>query len=404
MPDIKWSKTELRFLEAFRLSLKNETVFWKYGLKESEWSALMKEAQKNLVLPMIYETVYPLERFPLETMASFKQSAIEQVLTQIQRENTFRSVYSLILHEGCKPIVLKGIICRHTYPLPDHRQSWDEDIWIQKEEFEICDKVLVSNGFKRISPMEDHEIVYKEQKSQLIIEVHTSLFPQESKAYGSLNGYFKDVEIKKIQIEDTEYYTLNDTDHLFYLICHMYKHFLHFGAGIRQLTDILMYAKAYKVDWERLWKQCKEIHADLFVAALFSIGRKYLDMETTFPEEWMKQAREEEALLKDILDAGMQAQTSSVRIHSATMTLNAVEKGKRGKKSSVWKSLFPSVESLKSRYKYVDKRMYLLPIAWAHRIVYYLVNQKSKKSLKKTIQIGKNRIELLKRIGIIEVK
>ncbi len=393
------NQTDLLFLKLLSNSLKNQIDIECILHSEDDQKNIFQLADKHLMLPFVFESIVDGIGTMDVSIQTIKKRSIQQVLSQYVRTVAFEKIYGEFVSGGIVPIVLKGIICRHTYPLPDHRQSWDEDIWIQKEEFEICDQILRSNGFERLSPCDEYEVVYKEEKSQLIIEVHTSLFPQESKTYGNLNRYFKDVEIKKIQIEDTEYYTLNDTDHLFYLICHMYKHFLHFGAGIRQLTDVLMYAKAYKVNWERIYRQCKEIHADIFVAALFSIGRKYLDMETSFPEEWMKQAREEETLLKDILEAGMQAQTSGARIHSATMTLNAVAKGRQGKKSSVWESLFPSAESLKTRYPYVRDHKYLLPVAWMQRIIKY---RKNKNQINKTMKIGNQRINLLKKLNIID--
>ena len=92
----------------------------------------------------------------------------------------------------------------------------------------------------------------------------------------------------------------------FYLICHAFKHFLHSGFGIRQVCDIILFANAYgdAIDWERVLKQCREIQADLFAAALFGIGEKYLTFDPErahYTESWREiQVDETDEIIDDI--------------------------------------------------------------------------------------------------------
>lgn len=56
---------------------------------------------------------------------------------------------------------------------------------------------------------------------------------------------------------------------------------MHSGFGIRQVCDIVLYANAYgaQIEWDKLVVQCQHIHAEIFAAALFRIGQKYLTLD-----------------------------------------------------------------------------------------------------------------------------
>ena len=92
-----------------------------------------------------------------------------------------------------------------------------------------------------------YEVPYGKKGSLIYIELHKSLFPPESDAYGDLNRFFENVytDAIEIKIDNTDIRTMGYTDHLFYLICHAFKHFLHSGFGIRQVCDIILFANAY---------------------------------------------------------------------------------------------------------------------------------------------------------------
>ena len=114
----------------------------------------------------------------------------------------------------------------------------------------------------------------------MYIELHKELFSSDSEVYGDFNRFFENPVKNQILIEKEgiEISTLNYTEHLFYLLCHAYKHFLHCGFGIRQVCDIVMYGNTWgeRINWQLLLGWSREIHGEFFAAALFQIGRKYL--------------------------------------------------------------------------------------------------------------------------------
>lgn len=407
------------FLQALKASLQNDKVQWE-ELSPQEWSGLFKQAQIHNVLPMIYEAVYSCpaaQKLEPAVLQTFKRQTVQQVMLQTIKTGEFLQLNRSLQEAGITPLVVKGVICRTLYPKPDHRQSSDEDVLIPAEQFPSCHAAMEAFGMHLLEPEKDmysaYEVPYGKQNSPLYIELHKSLFPPESDAYGEFNRFFKNVFDRKIQeiIQGIPVYTMEYTDHLFYLICHAFKHFLHSGFGIRQVCDIVMFANAYgdKINWLLVLDQCREIRADLFTAALFQIGWKYLNFDpdaACYPAEWRKIQVDELAMLEDLLSSGIYGASDMSRKHSSNITLNAVSDHKKGKKTdySVLKTAFPSAKSLEGRYSYLKKQPYLLPVAWADRILKYRKETGSvaNDNAADAIKIGSQRIELMRQYGIIK--
>lgn len=393
---------------------------WEREISPQEWQELFSMAQKHQILPMIYGAVYQCpsaQEADPQIFAPYKRMVMRLVTMQMVQTNESLKLYQFLSARGIQPIVVKGMICRELYPNPDERMSGDEDFLIRPEQFEECHLAMLAYGMCLSDPEMDiwsaYEVPYGKKGSPLYIELHKYLFPPDSDAYGELNVFFEEIfeKTEVIQVQGCEILGMNATDHLFYLICHAFKHFLHSGFGIRQVCDIVLFANAYghEIDWSRLLASCQKIHADLFVAALFQIGEKYLtfDPETAcYPPEWRRITVDETAMLDDLLDGGVYGDSDLSRKHSSTITLNAVTADRKGQKTkvSVWKSVFPPAKDLEGRYPYLRKHGYLLPIAWINRILHYRKETREDQGddAVSAIQIGSHRIELMKKYGIIK--
>ena len=408
------------FLQALKAALENKKVSWEDELEAQEWLALFRLAEVHNVLPLIYDAVYSCpaaRKAEGELFLPFKRRTVQTVMLQTQKTNEFLRLYEKLRDAGIKPCVVKGIICRNIYPNPDHRVSSDEDIWIPKEQFPLCHEVMLSWGMSLSVPEQDidaaYEVPYGKKGSPIYIELHKSLFPPESAAYGDLNRFFHGIteNPEEVQVQGSKLYTMGHTDHLFYLICHAFKHFLHSGFGLRQVCDIILYANTYgeKIDWERIVDQCRQIRAELFTTALFRIGEKYLCFDgdkARYPAVWRELELDESAMLEDLLDSGVYGDANMSRKHSSNITLNAVSAQKQGQKAgnNVLKTIFPPAKSLEGRFPYLKEHPYLLPVAWTSRIIHYQkeLQQTSGNDAAESIRIGNQRIELMKQYGIIE--
>lgn len=373
-----------------------------------DWPAMFTLANQQKLLPILFEAVRKTpaagENAPL--FAAIKQQVIGQVLNQTVRSAEFADLYRSLRDAGLHPVVVKGQLCSRLYPLRDHRISADDDLFIPEGEFFACHQVLLANGLTTDTPADDlptaDEVSYTKKDSPLYIELHRHLFDSAQDAHDELNHFFADIA----PVEVDGFLTMPPHEHLLYLILHAYKHFVYSGIGLRQFCDIGLWARAYhdQIDWQRLHDQCAGVHAATFAAAAFRIARAYLDIDFDLPGLWDGDV-DVEPLLHDTLCGGVYGSNSYTRLHSSTVTLNAVKASRTGGKSSVLRTVFPKRAYLERRYPYLKKRPYLLPVAWVQRIVHYAGEWSgADNSASGSLKLARERIELMKLYGIMDEK
>ena len=246
---------------------------------EIAWEEVFRLAEQHHVLPMIVDAAYRVygNDIQWEHLQSYKKRARWMTYLQAVKTERFLSIYKCLVEQGLKPLVLKGLICRELYPNPDFRFSADEDLLIPPDQAQMYHEALTAFGLKTDSSAEtvvtEQETPYRSQDRVLLLEVHRYVFPPDSDAYGEYNKYFVNAfdRIVTVSVAGADISTMAPTDHLFYLICHALKHFLHGGCGIRQVCDIGLFAKTYadQIDWRRLTGQIHSIKAQDFAVSIF---------------------------------------------------------------------------------------------------------------------------------------
>lgn len=281
-------------------------------IREDELEELKQLSEFHKLSASVYETIRtPVASLNIKDekfLQLWKKNAVFEVMSQVQRTDGFLSIYREFIDIGMKPLVVKGIICRNLYEKSDYRPSSDEDMLVKIEEFETYDEIFLKNGFRReVVDSENlpYEISYFNPMNRVYVEMHFSLFPEESKAYGELNREFENIYKSSISenILGTEIYTLNPTQHMLYLICHSFKHFLHGGFGIRQVCDMVLMAEYYKeqIDWKKIETSLKRRKMDGFWDGIIRIASKYLGFKM---ETIQKEKMDDSDLLIDILKGG----------------------------------------------------------------------------------------------------
>ena len=413
------SETELAFLRFVRVVMygidaaeeEDRTV----KLTQEEWGGLFRLAQQHHLLGAVYDTVGCLgkqQELPQQLKQSVRHMAMKEMMGQTMRTGQLCRDYRELEKNGVFPLMIKGIMCRCLYPKPDLRPSGDEDMLIRRIDFAAADAFFMSRGFQRDKEIKEGEIPeemgYIHPGNGAFYEVHTCLFANDSAAYGYLNRAFGDAFDRAVseKAEGVDFHTLEYGQHLFYLLCHSFKHFLHGGVGIRQICDMVLFINAHgtQIDWNRFRNQCEEYGIACFCANLLDIGEKYLG----FSYEKAGAARLTEPvdsgeLLQDILDGGVFGKTSAGRVHSANITLSAAagrtDSGHR--LGGIWKSLFPSAEYIMGKYPYARRCRLLLPVAYLNRMAAYCREQRRRKEEKSSIEVGAERVALLKKYKMV---
>ena len=386
-----------------------------------EWKELFDLANEHHVYSMIFDVASSKGGLSAAGPAALKKWSVRaksETLGQAQTSAEFLKLYMFLAERGLSPMTVKGIILRDLYPNPEQRISADEDLLISEGDFPKYHDALLDYGMSVVDPdtdtIKEHEISYC--NGLLYLELHKKAFPDDSKAYGDLNRFFNDVEKKAVtaMVYGVPIKTMGYSDHLFYLICHAYKHFINCGIGIRYVSDIVLFSMAYldKIEWALIKDLCEQIKASRFTSALYRIGEKYLFPEC-FPDVlkslWDTSNIDETALLDDILKGGIYGTSSESRLHSSNLTLYAAEAAKNDKRKPAYLSiLFPSYKYITRKYPWVRKMPFLLPAAWVIRIVSYGINSifggKEGNKATEAVRIGSERVSLMRYYQMIDSK
>ena len=372
-----------------------------------DWQAMFTLAGQQKLLPILFEAVRksPAADENAALFAVVKQQVIGQVLSQTVRAVEFADLYRKLRAAGLHPIVVKGALCSRLYPLKDYRISADDDIHIPEGEFLTCHEQLLAAGLTTETAPDElssaDEVSYTKKDSPLYIELHRHLFDSSEDAHDDLNRFFAD--FRPVEIDG--FLAMPPHEHLLYLILHAYKHFVNCGIGLRQFCDIGLWAREYHdaIDWQKLHDQCASVHAATFASAAFRIATEYLGIAIELPPLWHTSI-DVEPMLHDTLCGGVYGSNDYTRLHSSTITLNAVKSSRKGGKSTILRTVFPKKVYLESRYPYLKKHPYLLPVAWVQRIIHYAEEKQGSadNSASGSIKLAKERIALMKQYDIMD--
>lgn len=400
--------SERLLLTALRCAIRGDTVPWTAPLDFRTQNELFRLADAQVVLPLVAHAVYQRpELFRPGTLAAWIKKARLLSVSQAARTGEFLELYEILAARGLHPAVLKGLVCRNLYPNPEQRASTDEDLFISREELLLFHDALLEDGLTPVDPamsLEDaDEAAYWSEDRGLYLELHLRLFPSKSDAYGDFNRFFDAAlaDTEEIEIYGHRIRTLCPTDHLTFLLCHACKHILHGGAGIRQFGDICLFAEKYadRIDWPAFLSRSRELGLESLLKGIFRIGQEHLGIPA--PDVFSVLDVDELPLLADSLRGGLFGADDPDRLHSSTLTLDAVAASKTGRRTrGALHSLFLPASSLVGRFPYLRKRPWLLPVAWTQRAWLYLT--KDKPNPGNTLRIGRERIELLKQYDLLQ--
>lgn len=380
------------------------------------WASVYVLSVAQKVCAQVYRSAYASEGFSAIDGAireAFRRSAMRSVSAQVQRNDEFIRVCSALHEIGIRPLVLKGYVCRRLYPDGDLRPSSDEDLLVSRGELERCHELLTSLGYTPTSRDDagiGYERGYYSPGGILKLELSVMPFDPASNLGRRMNSILREIHSHPIvhREGDVRIYSPGHTEHFLYLILHAFKHFVHSGVGVRQLCDIMIYARAFGngIDWDRVLSSLEGVSARCWFATVMQICKERLGLDPLtdgIPDAVFHGAGETAELLSDVLSGGIYGTADLQRTHSSSITLSAVENGDKKPQSAILRTLFPSAEVMEKKYVYLRKRPILLPWAYVSRIAGYAVESlRSHRRASESYEIGKRRVELLHKYGIID--
>lgn len=344
--------------------------------------------------------VYAMLRGKAALGPEWRTAALTDVSLQARRGAAFAQLCAALAERGISPLVVKGILCRETYPEPDARISSDEDLYVPREEYERFHQTMLALGFQAETPDLDNAHEARYLRGVLMVEGHWELFPQDHTALNALNalteGFWQRAAVR--EVGGISMRVLDETDHMTFLLLHLFKHFINSGAGIRQICDVAQWAKTHRIEWPRVREAMRMARAEVFAGAVFDAGARYFGME--YPPDWPR--ADCAALLDDALGGGIYGSATMSRKHSGSMTLAAVEDQRRASRSkALLRTVFPNRAVMEMSYPWVKQSAALLPAAWCARIANYLRSRGEGNSAAESMKIGAERMELLKHYQVL---
>lgn len=398
-------------------------------LSGKQWSELFRRADHHKLLPLVLDAAIALPSLrrlsapqPGQTgftadpdgpdVKALRQRVMAEISRQAIQENEFLNLILTLRERGLEPMVVKGCLCRSLYPKPLLRPSVDDDLLIRPEQAPSCHAALLELGLtedhETCDPETDWELSYHKPESPLYVELHKCLFDPDSPVFSGFNSLFAGAfeTAERTRVQDVDLLSPAPEQHLLFLILHAYKHFLFSGFGLRIVADVCLYSRAYadRIDFDRLLATCEALRCHLFAAAVYRIGARCLGIPA--PAAFDALQVDETALLEDVLDAGLHG-TEIDRLHSANITLRTVAEDRQGRQSrsgGLRTSLFPPAKVLESRYGFLRKRPWLLPVAWVRRLGAYVTDRRGHGQTHPTatLRIGRQRVKLLETYGIVD--
>ncbi len=396
------------------------------GLDAALLPDVLALASKHNVLPVVFLSIkklYAANELPLDAQVYdvLNQLVLRTVLQSESRLTAVHGVLRALEDAGISCCVLKGESYAHLYASPSSRISSDVDILIHPSDEERALAVLRGLSMQ-ISPRSNlsHHIRCTGNDTGLI-ELHTDLYEEFLDAVYFQNLVRQTEPVQSLRLDETTSIPiLGINDGALFGTAHFIKHFLTFGAGIKQVMDLLLYLANYrdKMDMAAYWDVLKALKYDRFMRTIMGIGVSYLHFSVKdFPEA--EQNSSVEPLLDDILEGGAfgvnQAERSgfhNLYMQERYRTLCGGDYRiylNRQRKKGAKKSLCLSRSALNAQYPFAARHPILLPAAWiAHTIQWTKKALKrlptflhTKKPLQKPNQAVQKRMELIKNLDML---
>ena len=349
---------------------------------ETDILNLLEEAERHKVKGLIYtgwDKDTSQNNISKELTESWKRSTFMTGIKESRQIRNVGFVLNKIQEQGIDTIVLKGLVLRDLYPIPDQRTMNDADILVKKEDIEKTKKVLLDLGFSEGHDSCHHVDFYNPSYGK--VELHWQLI-DESYFRGDTSFEEKIWERTiPVNVGGTPTLSLGWEDLLLHSCAHMASHMARVGFGIRYLCDlvIILEHKRDEICWNNFMKLAKDSKVDRFVCYLFSACNKLFGMEV--PSEVLKYIIIDnkclDELINSIYDSGVHGKSNLVDNFMGEVVFDKEEKA--GSDIGIVKRflgiLFPSVDNMSDKYNYAKKNKILVPIAWMHHIVAGIFNK-----------------------------
>jgi len=321
------------------------------------WRGVYVVSNKHSLASTVW---YPLEDVvtPLgdgELISRWNNQRDTDYLKNVAQTAEFEKITRLFTENKIAFLPMKGFIFKAMWKSPEYRTMADLDIYISKSDMKRSIKLLSEHGYKK--GLDDEDLHYTMKKPPFVsVELHRAV----------RRGSTESFERWHPKAENPYWYVMSDEEMLVFNVSHMYKHHRGGGSGIRSYADLYLYlgAKSATLDGEYLKKRLTEegvydFYLQSVALAEFWFGEREIDDNIRSTEYF-------------VVTGGTYGNVE-----------NRVEHALRSESRTryFFRRAFPSLEVMRSMYKWLRPMPFLLPVAWLVRLVGALFNGRMRREL-----------------------
>ena len=377
------TETNAALISCIRAALKEDSV-------NCEVEAYMPYAYRHGVMNLLYYSAAQSE-IPEGLKATLKQQAYAAVLREVAQQATLDELYRRFEASKVRCVALKGIVLKSLYPKPDMRYMSDIDILIDPSDASIAFEHSKQMGWTEVNYNTGDTDSYRSPEG-LNLEIKKDLKPE---AYNPRTEAFlgKILDLAE-PMDGFEYVcSLPNEEHYTYLLCHIVKHMLNGGVGIRPIMDIWICKNHMPLDQMKLSALLEELQLTDLAQTVEHLASVWFDEA---------ESTELDDELGDYIVSGGAFGTEERRV-ADRMLIGTESKNKFG---YMWSRFFLPYTTMRNRYPILRKLPILLPLFWIWRLIYALLFRGGK--LKEEVgavsdmnqQLLQNRLDFYHRCGI----
>ena len=371
--------------------------------KNVNWDKIIEESNAHSVTGLLYPALkkYDNSKLDIDVLNSLKKSTFISAVQQSKHIKETAKILELFNKNNIPVIVLKGLVIRNYYPMPDLRTMCDSDVIIHKEDLEKVRTLLLNEGFRE---EEDAGIAFLFFKFGFNLEVHWTL---ANETFRKGQECFQEHiwnDARKIQVDGVDTLALSLEDQALHFCAHMASHMAISGFGVRQLADLVLLVEheGKNINWNNFIEKAKKSGLYKFSLGMFKVCNYLFNME--IPKELNDGNNDEEVIklvVDDIFTGGVYGQRDLSFTFRAQVGYDIEDDSTFSMIKRYIEIILPPPSKLSDRYGYAKKHKILLPVAWIHHIWVGLTtkeydNESKKKFLTSTLSRAKSRNKVVR--------
>lgn len=386
--------------------------------EDVDWLEIYQMAGNNKLIPLLSNLITNPDSGcnpPENITRAWKSAALRFMVNELEKYKRLKSLLQEAERKNLKFIVFKGCVLADLYPQYVNRTMCDADIFVYERDKAEAVQLFEKLGYKKDEESSKEQVYVYWLDGIFEVELHFRLWEDHKGAKVDLIAAMNLTDESKLLNMEAchlQITTLGYEEHLIYQIFHIVKHFSLQGIGIRYLVDIVYYVNRYyeKIDFKDFWRKIEILGYTKFCEYFFTIGIDKFGMrKDVFQDRKVEVAPNMQGFVTDLLNVGVMYENKDAAwqiLGIMTPYFTGQKEVPKTRLERNMKVIFPASSALPDKYAYAKKVKILLPVAWVHKWVCYLIkwykNRDNWYDAKEKLDVAEHRLYMMKSLGLID--